>query len=173
MSWALVITGGSMALTVFGSSQQRKEIEKQADEQERKIREQMGIQRAIASGQAHDIKREVNYASGAAKAGKAGSGTAVGTGSNISQVDNIAAMGRRKIEKIMEKVGFGDVAAVGDIKNIKRQEKGARRASYWSQGSQMLSQGYQYGMMTGMFEGDGDGTDDIFGSYGPSANIYS
>ena len=147
--FGLLFMLGSMAFTAWGSSQQRKEMNRQADERERKINEEMAFKTSLAVEQSHDILVGAKYERGEARAIQATSGTAVGVGSNIPQVDNIAARARKKMEVLRKRISFEGDVTLGDVREIRHRKDAGIESSYWQQGATMLAQGYQLGLSEG------------------------
>ena len=149
MSWALTVTGMGMGLAAYGGSQQRKELGRREDVAEAKIKEEMAFKRSVAADKGNEILRASNYAKGSARAIQATSGTAVGEGSNIPQVDQITAMARKKIETLEKRLGFEGISAIGEIDEIGHRTDAAIDTSYWQQGATMLNQGWRLGVSQG------------------------
>lgn len=147
--FGLLFMLGSMALTAYGSSQQRKEMRRQEDEYERKINEEMAFKTDLSADQSNFLLRKSRYERGTIKAVQAASGTAVGEGSNVAQLDQPAANYRRKVEALQKTLGFEKVSSFGDIKEFGHRTDSAIESSYWAQGATMLRQGYGFGKEAG------------------------
>lgn len=133
---------GSMALDVFGSMKESKEIERRADFMKEQLYQRSANLGAITSERLHDIKTEEVFAKGTLKAQQATAGIKVGTGSARTQSLSLEGQYRRKMEVIAKKVGFEKAQLFAQAEEIGKRSDFAQEANFWELGKGLLSKGY-------------------------------
>jgi len=144
---------GGMGLDIYGQMQEKSDFAGDLEFEAAQRRSKAGQIASITQETLHDTLVAEQYAKGAAKAEQTGAGTAVGTGSNITQVASISAAFRRKRELIAKKAGAQRYSLESEARELEERAKKTKKTDWWSIGASVLAVGLTGGLAAGLLAG--------------------